>query len=76
MLRSYPPGRPLQLPRRRRRPPLGGLYIVSLACWQAILPPHPPRCLPPPGKPAAELSDAPRGVVDEWGHVSTAECVT
>jgi len=27
------------------------------------------------GKPAAELSDAPRGVVDEWGHVSTAECV-
>jgi len=26
------------------------------------------------GKPAAELSDAPRGVVDEWGHVSTAEC--
>ena len=28
-----------------------------------------------PGKPAAELSDSPRGVVDEWGHVSTAECV-
>lgn len=27
------------------------------------------------GKPAAELSDAPRGVVDEWGHVSTPECV-
>jgi len=27
------------------------------------------------GKPAAELSEAPRGVVDEWGHVSTAECV-
>eukprot|EP00320_Phaeocystis_rex_P014112 CAMPEP_0119057750 /NCGR_PEP_ID=MMETSP1178-20130426/2152_1 /TAXON_ID=33656 /ORGANISM="unid sp, Strain CCMP2000" /LENGTH=404 /DNA_ID=CAMNT_0007038607 /DNA_START=46 /DNA_END=1260 /DNA_ORIENTATION=+ len=27
------------------------------------------------GKPAAELSDEPRGVVDEWGHVSTAECV-
>jgi len=26
-------------------------------------------------KPAAELSDAPRGVVDEWGHVSTPECV-
>lgn len=25
--------------------------------------------------PAAELSDAPRGVVDEWGHVSTPECV-
>jgi len=27
------------------------------------------------GKPAEELSDAPRGVVDEWGHVSTPECV-
>ena len=28
-----------------------------------------------PGKPATELSDSPRGVVDEWGHVSTVECV-
>lgn len=27
------------------------------------------------GKPPEELSDAPRGVVDEWGHVSTAEAV-
>jgi len=27
------------------------------------------------GKPAAELSEEPRGVVDEWGHVSTPECV-
>jgi len=26
-------------------------------------------------KTAAELSDAPRGVVDEWGHVATPECV-
>lgn len=25
--------------------------------------------------PAAELSDAPRGVVDEWGHVATPEAV-
>jgi cysteine synthase A len=27
------------------------------------------------GLPAAELSDAPRGVVDEWGHVATGEAV-
>jgi len=27
------------------------------------------------GLPAAQLSDAPRGVVDEWGHVSTPEAV-
>lgn len=27
------------------------------------------------GKPAGELSDAPRGVVDEWGHVSAPEAV-
>eukprot|EP00632_Arachnochrysis_sp_CCMP2950_P003971 CAMPEP_0185704402 /NCGR_PEP_ID=MMETSP1164-20130828/17003_1 /TAXON_ID=1104430 /ORGANISM="Chrysoreinhardia sp, Strain CCMP2950" /LENGTH=388 /DNA_ID=CAMNT_0028371753 /DNA_START=22 /DNA_END=1188 /DNA_ORIENTATION=- len=27
------------------------------------------------GRPAAELSDAPRGVVDEWGHVATADAV-
>ena len=26
------------------------------------------------GKPAAELSDAPRGVVDEWGHVQKPAC--
>lgn len=26
-------------------------------------------------KPASELSNAPRGIVDEWGHVSTPECV-
>jgi len=27
------------------------------------------------GAPAAELSEAPRGIVDEWGHVSSAEAV-
>ncbi len=27
------------------------------------------------GQPAGALSDAPRGVVDEWGHVSAAEAV-
>jgi len=26
-------------------------------------------------KPASDLSDAPRGVVDEWGHVATPQCV-
>ena len=27
------------------------------------------------GQPPGELSDAPRGIVDEWGHVSAAEAV-
>merc|ERR1719424_608714 len=32
-------------------------------------------CVEGVGKSPSELSDAPRGVVDEWGHVTTAECV-